>query len=77
MKVVLSSWLRKLKEEIIKALLRIKVEGPEIEQFIKEHSSDVASFWWDAKKEIRREGEMEKIQEMLQKALAQVQKEIH
>lgn len=31
MKVVLSSWLSKLKEEIIKALLRIKVEGPEIE----------------------------------------------
>ena len=77
MKVVLSSWLSKLKEEIIKTLLRIKVEGPEIEQFIKEHSSDVASFWWDAKKEIRREWEMEKIQEMLQKALAQVQKEIH
>ena len=77
MKVVLSSWLSKLKEEIIKALLRIKVEGPEIEQFIKEHSSDVASFWWDAKKEIRREWKMEKIQEMLQKALAQVQKEIH
>ena len=50
MKVVKSDWHSKLKENI-GALLRIKVERPEIEQFIKEHSSDAAAFWWDAKEQ--------------------------
>ena len=49
MKVVKSDWRRKFSEEKIEALLRIKVEGPKIEEFIKEHSSDAVVFWWDAK----------------------------
>ena len=35
-------------------MLHIKVEGPKIEEFIKEHSSDAVVFWWDAKE--RRKG---------------------
>ena len=35
MKIVKSYCLCKLKEENIEALLHIKVEGPEIEEFIK------------------------------------------
>ena len=35
----------------MEALLRIKLEGPEIKQFIKEHSSDAAAYWWKAKKQ--------------------------
>ena len=35
----------------MEALLRIKLEGPEIKQFIKEHSSDAAVYWWEAKKQ--------------------------
>ena len=31
----------------IEALLHVK-EGLKTEQFIKEHSSDAAAFWWDA-----------------------------
>ena len=49
MKDVKSDVCSKLKENNIEALLHIKVEGPEIEEFIKEHSSDPAVFWWDAK----------------------------
>ena len=33
----------------MEALLRIKLEGPEIKQFIKEHSSDAAAYCWEAK----------------------------
>ena len=54
-KVVKSDWHRKSSEENIEALLHTKVEGPEIEEFIKEHSSDAVVFWWDAK-ERRKEG---------------------
>ena len=50
MKVVKSDWHSKLSEENIEALFSIKVEGPIIETFIKEHSSDAVVFWWDAKK---------------------------
>ena len=50
MKVVISDWRRKLSEENIEALLHIKVEGSETEEFIKEHSSGAVVFWWDAKK---------------------------
>ena len=32
----------------IEALLHVKEEGLKTEQFIKEHSSDAAMFWWDA-----------------------------
>ena len=39
-KVVKSDWHHKLSEENIEALLRIKIEGSKIEEFIKEHSSD-------------------------------------
>ena len=39
----------------MEALLRIKLEGPEIKQFIKEHSSDAAAYWWEAKEQ--RKGE--------------------
>ena len=45
------------------ALLCMKVECPEIEQFIKEHSSDAAAFWCDAKEQRKagtREWETEK-----------------
>ena len=35
----------------MEALLRIKLEGPEIKQFIKEHSSDAAAYWWEAKEQ--------------------------
>ena len=55
MKVVKSDWHRKSSEEIIEALLHTKVEGPEIEEFSKEHSIDAVVFWWDAKKR-RKEG---------------------
>ena len=52
MKVVKNDWRRKLdhglNEENTEALLPIKVEGPEIEEFIKEYSSDEVVFWWDA-----------------------------
>ena len=48
-KVVKNDWHRKSSEENIEALLHIKVEGLEIEEFIKEHSSDTVVFWWDAK----------------------------
>ena len=66
MKLVKSDWSSKLQEEI-EALLCIKAEGPKIEQFIKEHSSDPTAFWWNKEtKECkgtkkRREWEMEKI----------------
>ena len=33
----------------MEALLHIKLESPEMEQFIKEHSSDVVAYWWEAK----------------------------
>ena len=49
-----SDWCSKLKEDNIEALLRIKVEGPEIEEFIKEHSSDAAVFWLDAEERRKR-----------------------
>ena len=48
MNVVKSDWCSKLKEDNTKAVLRIKVEGPKIEGFFKEHSSDAAVLWWDA-----------------------------
>ena len=35
----------------MEALLRIKLEGPEIKQFIKEHSSDAAAYQWEAKEQ--------------------------
>ena len=54
MKVVKSDLHNKLNEESIKALLHIEVEGPKIEEFIKEHSSDTVVFWWDVKEQ--REG---------------------
>ena len=53
-KVMKNDWHRKSSEENIEALLHTKVEGPEIEEFIKEHSSDAVVFWWDAKE--RRKG---------------------
>ena len=40
-----SDWRSKLKEEDIEALLHIKVERPEIEYLIEEHSSGAAAFW--------------------------------
>ena len=43
-----------INEESKKALLHIEVEGPKIEEFIKEHSSDTVVFWWDVKEQ--REG---------------------
>ena len=55
MKVVKRDWHSKFSEEIIEALLHIKVEGLEIEDFIKEHSSYVEVFWWDGKGE-KKEG---------------------
>ena len=54
MKDVKSDLHNKLNEESIKALLHIEVEGPKIEEFIKEHSSDTVVFWWDVKEQ--REG---------------------
>ena len=53
MKVVKSDWDSKLSEENIEALLSIKLEHPEIEEFIKEHSSDARMFWWNAKEQIK------------------------
>ena len=35
----------------MEALLCIKLEGPEIKQFIKEHSSDAAAYQWEAKEQ--------------------------
>ena len=35
----------------MEALLCIKLEGPEIKQFIKEHSSDEAAYQWEAKEQ--------------------------
>ena len=49
MKVLKSDWCIKLSEENVEALLCVKVEGPKIKEFIEEHSSDAAVFWWDAK----------------------------
>ena len=54
MKVVKSDWHNKLNEEYIDALLNMKIEGPKREEFIKQHSRDIAIFWWDAKE--RRKG---------------------
>ena len=48
MNVVKSDWCSKLKEDNTKAVLCIKVKGPKIEGFFKEHSSDAAVLWWDA-----------------------------
>ena len=48
LKVAKSDWSSKLSEENIEALLRINIEGTEIEDFIKEHCRDAAVFWWDA-----------------------------
>ena len=44
-----SDWHCKLCEDNIEALLCIKVEGPEIEEFIKGYSSEELVFWWDVK----------------------------
>ena len=57
----------------MEALLRIKLEGPEIEQFIKEHSSDAAAYWWEAKEQ-RKVG---KRQQKKYKKHFQVCKQIH
>ena len=57
MKDLKSDWHNKLKEDNIEALLHIKVKGSNFEEFIKEHSSDAAVFWWDAKEQKRREWE--------------------
>ena len=35
----------------MEAFLRIKLEGPEIKQFIKLHSGDAAACWWEAKEQ--------------------------
>ena len=35
----------------MEAFLRIKLEGQEIKQFIKEHPSDAAVYWWEANKQ--------------------------
>ena len=35
-------------------------KGPEIEEFIKKHSSDEVLFWWDAKNEEKKEWDTEK-----------------
>ena len=35
----------------MEALLCIKLEGPEIKQFVKEHSSDAAVYQWEAKEQ--------------------------
>ena len=60
-KAVISDWRRKLSEGNVEALLHIKVEGPEIEEFIKEYSSGAVVFWWDAKKcRKRRNGKRKK-----------------
>ena len=40
MKVVKSDWHSKLNEENVETLLYIKVEGPEIVEFITENSRD-------------------------------------
>ena len=53
MKLVKSDWCSKLSGENIEALLHIKVEGPKIKQFMKEHSSDAAAFQCDVKEQIR------------------------
>ena len=44
MKFLKCDWRSKLSEESIEALLHIKVEGPKIEQFIKENTNDAAAF---------------------------------
>ena len=44
MKLLKCDWRSKLSKENIEALLHIKVEGSEIEQFIKEDISDAAAF---------------------------------
>ena len=51
MKIVKSDCCSTLREDNTKALLYIKVEDPEIEEFFKEHSSDAAVFWWDAEEQ--------------------------
>ena len=35
----------------MEALLCIKIEGPEIKQFIKEHCSDAAAYQWEAEEQ--------------------------
>ena len=39
----------------MESLLRIKLEAPEIKQFIKEHSSNAAAYQWETKEQ--RKGE--------------------
>ena len=57
----------------MEALLRIKLEGPKIKQFIKEHPSDAAAYWWEAKEQ-RKEGNR---QPKKYKKRFQVYKQIH
>ena len=57
----------------MEAFLRIKLEGPEIKQFIKEHSSDAAAYWWE-EKEQRKGGNR---QPKKYKKRFQVYKQIH
>lgn len=53
-----------MREENIEALLHIKVEGLKIEEFIKEHSSDVVVSWWDVREQRKRgNGKWKKIKE--------------
>ena len=68
MKIAKSHWCSKSKEENIEALLCTKVECPKIEQFIKEHSSDAATFWWSAKEQRKGgNGKRKKVLGMFQK----------
>ena len=50
-KVKKSDWCSKLKKENMETLLCIKLEGPAIKQFIKEHSSDAAAYQCEAKEQ--------------------------
>ena len=49
MKVVKSDWRSRLGEKNLEALLRIKVEGPTLRDFEKEHCKRAVNLWWDAK----------------------------
>ena len=56
MKIVKTDWRNRLNEANLEALLRIKVEGPNLKEFAYKYCHDAVLLWWDSKQRRTNQG---------------------
>ena len=57
LKIVKTDWWTKLNERNIESVLRIKVEGPDLKEFVEKMCANTVTLWWESKEQHTTQGE--------------------